>query len=104
MDPLTLFSHTSNLMETKGLLVLWLLPKTGRTIPEWFIGKCGADPAVLDVFVARIKDGWSVKRLETVDYTPGLPDNIQPHLFSTHECALCRRPHGLGPYSKYNRS
>lgn len=104
MDPLTLFSMTSNLSETKGVMVQWVMPNTRGNVREWFIGKCGADAALLDVFVARIKDGWVVDKLADVDYMPGLPDDIQPHLFSTHECALCRRPHGQGPYSKYNRS
>lgn len=93
LDPLSFVSEIAALKDNEAFLIRWKL--YGETYPRemYAIGSCHRNENWLDLFI-RLRETGDFIAFEHLTYTDSM--------HGTHECTICRRPHGLGPNAKYN--
>lgn len=96
LDPITFTTAIAALKENEAYLIRW--KSAGDAYPPqlrilYAIGACPRNEKWLDTFI-QLHDMGRFISFEHLTYSPSM--------HGTHECAICRKPHGLGPNAKYN--
>ena len=99
LDPLSFITAIAALKDNEAFVIRWKsvndsYPSSPRTM--YAIGACHRNEKWFDFFI-NLRENGRFLSFEHLVYNHSM---YSTH--STHECTICRKPHGLGPNAKYN--